>query len=548
VSAFTITVLSDGQKIDKLYQLISLDVRREVNRIPEASVVLLDGDAAKRKFELSNAPEFEPGKKLELQAEYQGAPGSKATLFSGPIVRHRVKASAKGSYLILEARDAAVKLTAARKSAVYKDQDDAKIISAILGEAKVGEGELAATKPAHKQMVRFNATGWDFILTRAEANGLWVVADAGKVSTVDPRSASGEPKHTFDYGISEILDFELEADAGEQLGEVKSSGWDIREQKPTEPSAGKAFSLKQGNLDGQKLAGTLGGAACALSHPVPLAPEELQAWADARLMRSRMSLLRGRLSTPGIPDIALLDVMEIDGVGKRFNGKTLVTGIAQRIDALGWRTDIQFGLTARSFAREEGISEPPAAGLLPPVSGLQIGVVDKFEADPDKEYRVKVLLPGIDAKTGVVWARLAAPDAGKNRGWFFRPEEGDEVVLGFFNDDPRQAVILGGLYSSKNTPPEKFSSLEEKNLKKALVTKKGTTFGFVDDDKAQVFIETAGGAKLVIDDDKKSIALVDQNGNELTMDDKGITLKTGKDFKVDAGGNVEIKGSQVDVK
>jgi Rhs element Vgr protein len=547
VSTVTVTVLSEGKKLDKIHQVVSLDVRREVNRIPEASLVLLDGDAAKRKFDLSNAADFEPGKKLEIQAEYQGEPDSKATLFSGSIVRHRVQASAKASYLILEARDAAFKLTTSRKSAVYKDQDDAKIISTILGEAAVDKGTLAATKPAHKQMVRFNATAWDFILTRAEANGLWVVAEDGKLSTVDPRSVSAQPKHTFDYGMSQIFDLELEADAADQLGEVKSSGWDIKQQKPTEPSAAKAFALKQGDLDGQKLAGTLGGAAYALSHPVPLAPEELQAWADARLMRSRMSLLRGRLSTAGVGDLKLLDAIEIDGIGKRFNGKTLVTGIAQRIDALGWRTDVQFGLSARSFAREEGISEPPAAGLLPAVGGLQIGVVDKFEADPDKEFRVKLLLPGIDAKTGVVWARLAAPDAGKNRGWFFRPETGDEVVVGFFNDDPRQAVILGGLYSSKNTPPENYTELAADNKAKAIVTKTGTTIGFIDDKKGSVFIETAGGARLLIDDSKKLVELIDQNGNELKMDDKGISLKSAKDLKFE-GANVEIKGSKVDIK
>ena len=543
----TITVLSEGKKIDQVYQVVSVDVRREVNRIPEASLALLDGDATQRKFDLSNAPDFEPGKKLEIQAEYQGAPASKATLFTGHIVRHRVKADAKASVLILEARDAAFKLTGARKSAVYKDQDDAKIISAILKESGVGEGAIAATKAPHKQMVRFNATGWDFILTRAEANGLWVVADEGKVSTVDPRSATGQAKHTFEYGASEIFDVELEADGGDQLGEVKSSGWDIQQQKPTKAAEAKAFALSQGNLDGKKVAGALGGAAFALSHPVPLAPEELQAWADARLMRSRMSLLRGRLSTPGFGDLKLVDVMKIEGIGKRFNGSTLVTGICHRVDALGWRTDIQFGVSARSFSREEGISEPPAAGLLPAVGGLQIGVVDKFEEDPEKEFRVKVILPGIDAKTGLVWARLAAPDAGKNRGWFFRPETGDEVVLGFFNDDPRQAVILGGLYSSKNTPPENYAKLAQENQNKAIVTKTGTTFGFIDDKKGSVFIETAGGARLLIDDSAKKIELIDQNGNELKMDDKGISLKSAKDLKFE-GANVEIKGSKVDIK
>ena len=57
---------------------------------------------------------------------------------------------------------------------------------------------------------------------------------------------------------------------------------------------------------------------------------------------------------------------------------------------------------------------------------------------------------------------------------FFRPEPGDEVIVGFLNDDPRQAVILGAVYGSKNTPPKHGSQLAKENIKKAIVTKKGT--------------------------------------------------------------------------
>src|SRR5207247_396462 len=272
-------------------------------------------------------------------------------------------------------------------------------------------------------------------------------------------------------GISEIYNLEFDVDAGGQYSTVESSGWDIKKAEPTAPATAKSFSLSQGNLDGATLAGAVGFDSCLLSHPVPVAPEELQAWADARMMRSRMSMIRGRLATPGFADPKLLDVMEIDGVGDRFNGKTLVTGICHRMDADGWRTDVQFGLSPRSFCLEDGIREVPAAGLLPGVGGLQIGMVDKFEADPDKELRVKVILPGIDAKTGSVWARLATPDAGKSRGYFFRPEKGDEGVVGFFNDDPRQPVILGALYSSKNPAPNDCSTITQDNLTKGIVTK-----------------------------------------------------------------------------
>ena len=74
------------------------------------------------------------------------------------------------------------------------------------------------------------------------------------------------------------------------------------------------------------------------------------------------------------------------------------------------------------------VSLMAAAGLLPAVTGLQIGIVQAFAEDPAKEFRVKVILPGVDESQGWVWARLALPEAGKARGHFFLPEPGDEVT------------------------------------------------------------------------------------------------------------------------
>ena len=167
--------------------------------------------------------------------------------------------------------------------------------------------------------------------------------------------------------------------------------------------------------------------------------------------------------------------------------------------------------------------------------------------DPDKQFRVKVILPGIDEKTGSVWARLAAPDAGNNRGWFFRPETGDEVVVGFFNNDPRQPVILGAMFSPKNTPPERFSEITPDNETKAIVSKTGSVIGFKDDQQGSIFIQTAEGASVLLDDGAKSMELSDQHGNRIKMDKGGISLKTAKDLKLEASGNVEIKGAKVNL-
>jgi uncharacterized protein involved in type VI secretion and phage assembly len=209
---------------------------------------------------------------------------------------------------------------------------------------------------------------------------------------------------------------------------------------------------------------------------------------------------------------------------------------------------VQFGLPAERYITSPGVTDLPAAGLLPGVNGLQIGIVAPFEEDPDKEFRVKVKLPGIDPKKGDIWARLAAPDAGKGRGYFFRPEPGDEVIVGFFNDDPRQAVILGAMYGSKNAPPDDMKKLSKDNIAKGIVTRSGITLGFNDDKKSSFFIKTPGPNKIILDDDKQMIQISDQHGNSITMNKDGIEIKSARDLKIEASGNVEIKGTKVDVK
>ncbi|MGK3963625.1 type VI secretion system tip protein VgrG [Sorangium sp. So ce118] len=550
MAAVTPTILSNGKPMDPSYELISIDIRREVDRIPQAELRVLDGDAAKQAFAISDTGFFEPGAKIEIKLRYEGE--ADKSVFKGVVVRHGVEAGDDGSVLVIGIKDAAVKLTGARRSAVFRKMTDGAIVKELLRAASVEVGTIAETRPEHAEMVQYNSTPWDFILSRAGALGLLVVVEDGKVS-LRKTAIEGAPKHRFAYGITEIFDVEIEADAEHQYRAVESVAWDPKEQKPTAASKAKSVRAAQGNLDGGKLGDAVGNGTCTLSHPVPVAAEELQAWADARMARSRMALLRGRIAVPGFADIGLLDVMEVAGIGKRFNGTTLVTGLRHRVDASGWRTDVQFGLSPEAFSRKEDIRDTPAAGLLPAVSGLQIGVVADFEDDPDKELRVKVILPGVDAKQDkAVWARLAAPDAGKARGYFFRPEPKDEVVVGFFNDDPRRPVILGALFGSKNAPPDVMGDPSEKNDKSGIVTKFGTAITLLDPDKdkASVTIETANKNKLVIDDDAKSILLSDQHGNSIAMGEDGIKITSGKDLSLTIEGKkkVTITGKEVDVK
>jgi Rhs element Vgr protein len=558
MSVVTPTILSEGKKIKGTYELVSIDVVREVNRIPWAELVFIDGDAAERKFEISDEAVFEPGKKIEVRLRYERAGNRDETVFKGLVVRHGARADGDGgAVLVVGVKDAAVKLHASRHSAVFLDKSDADIVGDLVGKAGAGvkKGKVEATKPKHKEIVQYAATDWDFIVSRAVAHGLAVVVDDGEVS-MKKTELKGGAKHTFEWGMTEVYDFDMEADGSEQFDAVESVGWNMKDQKLTDASKAKAVRAAPGNLDAGKVAKALGRKTCNLSHPVPLKPDELKAWADARMKRSRMAMLRGRLAVPGLADLKLLDVISVQGISKRFNGKTLVTGVRHHVDRGGWRTDVRFGLSLDVPARSGDASQPPAAGLLPAVSGLQVGVVAPFKEDPDKEFRLKVILPGVDPKKdNAVWARLLTPEGGKKRGYFFRPEKDDEVIVGFLNDDPRHPVVLGSVFGSKNTPPDDFSKLDEDNFVKGIVTKEGTKLTF-DDEKPLVSIETKAGNKVLLDDDGEAIEITDQHGNSVTMNKDGIEIKSAKDFKiaakgdfkVDAKGNVEIKGAKVDVK
>ena len=531
--------------MDPLYELLSLDITKEVNRIPYAQIILLDGDLVHNTLPISDTAFFEPGKTIEIKLRYEGATDQEATVFKGLVLKHSVERDAQGTLLTIELKDAASKLTRTRRSKVYHDQTDADILRGIIDEYDLSSGTVAATQPKHAEMVQYYCTDWDFLVMRAEIQGLLVVVDDGTI-TLPRLAVSGQPQHRFTYGSDEIYNIEIEVDASHQFPGVESLAWDIKAQKQTQASKAQAFDLSQGNLKGEAVARATGAKTYTLAAPVPLDPQELQAWADAHLARSRIAMLRGRLSVPGLAAIKPLDVMEIAGVGTRFNGTTLVTGIRHRVNTQGWLTDIQFGLAPERFAAREGIVDVPAAGLLPAVHGLQFGVVDAFMEDPDKQLRVKVLLAGMDKDA--VWARLASPEAGKGRGYVFRPEQGDEVVVGFVNDDPRQAVILGALYSAKNTLPEAVGNVTKENSTKAMVTRKGTVIKFLDNDKPAVHIETPGKNTIVLDDEAQTIRLADQHGNTLTLSKDGITIESAKDVTIKASGNVDITGQKVDIK
>lgn len=527
------TVKVNGTVVSGTHHLLSASVSLVANRIGRARLCYMDGTAASGDFTLSNTDLFKPGQTVEILA---GSGRDSILLFKGIVVRHSLKVrDSSAPQLIVDCRHAAMKLTVTRRNACFLDTTDSDIIATLLDRASITH-DIEPMQVRHKQLVQFQCSDWDFLLARATANGKLVWPDGDRLIVKAPVFA-GSAGVTLQFGAT-LLEFDAEIDARQQLSGVRGISWDAAQQAVSTTEAASPAMDGPGNLAPDELAGVAAAGDMELRHST-LDESEAQAWADAAWSLARLNKVSGRAKCEGIATIKPGDTVALAGVGARFNGKVFVTGVRHESDLVqGWKTHVQFGgvedeIPATPAARPSG---PAAGGLLARVAGLQIGVVASLE-DPDGEHRVCVRLPMLGDDNEGIWARVASLDAGDNRGFFFRPEVGDEVVVGFLDEDPRHAIILGMLHSSAKAAPLPGS---DDNHEKMYRSRSGMRLYF-NDDKKIVQLDTPAGNSLTLSEDEKSIVLKDQNGNSITLDSDGIRIESTMAFKLRAATEIAIE-------
>ena len=536
----TFTVQTNDAELPATIRTIAIDITREVNRIPTARLIVHDGDAAKQDFEISAGDSLVPGNTIKIAAGYSL---DENVIFEGVITKQCVRARrAGGSRLHIEAKDPAFRMTLDRKSKYFEESTDADVFEEIIEGYSDLTAEVDTTTETYQEIVQYRATDWDFLVTRAERIGMVCLVEDGTVRIAKPNPAQ-EAVKSVAFGTG-IFDLDMELDARTQFASVTASAWDPADQAITSSDVTDVSAPEQGNLAGADLAAVGGVETAAFQHTGPFGQGELDAWAEAGMTKSRFAKIRGTVRFQGTEIVAPGDLIEIGGVGDRFNGTAYVSGVRHQIGRGDWETTVQLGLDPKWHHERFPVSAPAAAGLHPGVRGLQIGVVTQLQGDPAGENRIQVHAPVIDAEGAGVWTRVVTLDAGAGRGSFFLPEIGDEVVIGFLNDDPRHPVMLGMLNSSNKPAPLEAS---DDNHEKGFVTRSGIKLLF-NDDTPSVSIETPAGHQVLLDDGDGKVLIKDGGGSTVTLDASGITLESPADIVMKATGNVTIEGVNVDVK
>jgi len=155
-----------------------------------------------------------------------------------------------------------------------------------------------------------------------------------------------------------------------------------------------------------------------------------------------------------------------------------------------------------------------------PKSHEQMGRVVE-NADPLELGRVRVQMVWQEAGSEKTpWIRLLQPHSGSGKGFYFVPEIGEEVLVGFQGGNAEKPYVIGAQYNGK----EKSGYADKENSIKA--------------------VHTRSGHKLVFTEDE-SILITDKSGNEILLDTKGsnITITAPETMTLNAK-NLNINVSQ----
>jgi Rhs element Vgr protein len=532
---FSIKIAS--KEIDKKCPIFSILVNKTINKIPYAKILLYDGEPSQQAFPISNSKLFEIGKEIEIELGYQT---DLKSVFKGIITRQVLKANGHTKpYLEVYCKDLAYRTTLIPQTISFANMKDSDAIKKVLEAHNYLSNSISETTIKHEILSQQDTTDWDFINIRAEANGQIVIVDDGKI-TIQKPTTNQPPQYTFKYGI-DIYELDLEMDAATQWEQASGKIWLSDSQKSQDVNAESVSEKSFGATSYNKLTTTNKQNKIKFFHGGMVTEEEMKSFSTSLLELNRLSKIKGKVSIQGIADLKPGNTIKIDKGADNFQGTAYVSGVHHRLEAGEWITDVTVGLPSQRYIRTyPDIAGLPAAGMLCPVYGLQIGVVKKLVDDPKSIYRIFVNLPIIHKENEGIWCKIASLYASTNIGLFIMPELEDEVVVGFINDDFRSPVVVGSLYGAKHQPPV---TQNKNNSIKSLVTKSKLEMTFNEDDKSILF-KTPGGRTITISDKTGTIEIVNGNANKIILGKQDVEITSSQNIVLNAQKSINLQATE----
>lgn len=179
-------------------------------------------------------------------------------------------------------------------------------------------------------------------------------------------------------------------------------------------------------------------------------------------------------------------------------------------------------LPARSGSRQ-GVALEAQAHLYGVYPALVVGIVD-----PHAQGCVEISLPwALDAggSSYRAWARLATLAAGDQRGSWFIPEVGDEVLVVFEAGDPGKPYVIGCLWNGKDSPPASMDGAGQNQIK-VLRTRSGLQITLDDSPGSGCLELTTPGGQTVSLQDSSDRIVISAGSSKIIVKDSQIEIES----------------------
>jgi phage protein D len=464
-----------------------------------------------------------------------------AEVFLGEIVAIEPSLSASGTHtLTVRAYDRSHRLHIGTKVMTYTNMNDSRIVGNIARAAGLTRGKID-TNETHDYVIQNNLTDFEFLSMRAKRAGYHLAVVQNKIYFQKPESVSVGASVTLGEDLRAVS---IRMSTARQAQTVEVRGWDFRTKKEIVASFTPKMIFVENGI------GDTGGAATKtaisangikrLTNLAPQTADEAKAIAAAAAVDQEGHFIEIDGVALGDPSLVAGIKVELKGLGKNHSGKYFVTSATHILNASGY--EVHFTCSGR-YPQTFSHLLNGAGGNAPEVGtiyGVVIGVVTNVK-DPDGLGRVKVKFPWMaeaNAKVESNWARIAAPSAGKSRGFYFLPEVDDEVLVAFEHGNPNYPYIVGMLWNGKDAPSEKntVAHTGEGTIHRMIVSRLGHRVVFDDSNsKKSILIEDSSKNQSIFIDTVKNAITIKAAGNML-IDVKG-------NIDINAGGNINIKAN-----
>ncbi len=554
---FTITI--DGQNASPDFMSALTEVVVDTSLyMPDMFTILLQDSA----LEWVDSALLSIGKTVEIKAQLSGDRGGHAgALTKGEITALEPDFSDEGkTTLLVRGYDRSHRLHRGKLTRTFTNQTDKNIVEKIAGEVGL-KADVDGTGITYDYVLQNTQTNMEFLLTRAQRIGyqvytadetLYFKKGEAKLGT-GPELALGDSLRSFRPRWTTT----------HQADKVTVRGWDAKGKQVITSQVTPSSRLNQGGMQqtgGAVAQGAFGSAEAVVTNQPVFSVDEAQALAQGLSYDIGREFVQAEGVCLGDPGVKAGVEISVVGVGNRFKGKYFVTWATHVYNEDGYETT--FSISGRqpntlSHLLGAGNDQGSAQGT---VRGMVTGLVTNLN-DPDELGRVKVKYAWLGDDIESDWARIAAPMAGAERGFYYLPEVNDEVLIAFEHGDVHHPYIVGALWNSKDKPPGSSQEVigDGKVNQRILKSRSGHEVILDDTDGEEkitiksksghivTFSDASGGEKIsVCDKTGQNKVEIDSNSNSLTIDTgQNVTINAGQDLMLKANSKIDIQATQV---